>query len=90
MSTITSNPVLRSTRAELLRLRKWPAVWVTLGAWLALTAMFGYLFNYLSYTTGDASFADDGQSTDVAARRSCCPATSRTCWCRACRCSAGR
>ena len=28
------NPVLRSTRAELLRLRKWPAVWVTLGAWL--------------------------------------------------------
>ena len=42
---------LASTRAELLRLRKWPAVWVTIGAWLALTTMFGYLFDYLSYKT---------------------------------------
>ncbi|HWJ67001.1 MAG TPA: ABC transporter permease [Nocardioides sp.] len=50
----------RSTRAELLRLRAWPAVWITLGAWLALSLMFGYLFTYLSYTTGDASFADEG------------------------------
>lgn len=52
--------VLRSTRAELARLRAWPAVWVTLGAWLALSLMFGYLFTYLSYTTGDAGFADEG------------------------------
>ena len=51
---------LRSTRAELGRLRAWPAVWITLGAWLALSLMFGYLFTYLSYTTGDASFADEG------------------------------
>jgi ABC-2 type transport system permease protein len=62
MSTFTSNPVLRSTRAELLRLRKWPAVWVTLGAWLALAATFGYLFNYLAYATGSQNFATDGQS----------------------------
>ena len=52
--------VISSTRAELLRLRKWPAVWVTLGAWMALTAMFGYLFNYLSYSTGDTSFSNEG------------------------------
>jgi ABC-2 type transport system permease protein len=64
MSTFTSNPVLRSTRAELLRLRRWPAVWVTLGAWLALAATFGYLFNYLAYATGSHNFATDGQSTD--------------------------
>jgi ABC-2 type transport system permease protein len=51
---------LRSTRAELGRLRAWPAVWITLGAWLALSLMFGYLFTYLSYTTGDAGFADEG------------------------------
>lgn len=51
---------LRSTRAELARLRAWPAVWITLGAWLALSLMFGYLFTYLSYTTGDAGFADEG------------------------------
>lgn len=49
-----------STRAELLRLRRWPAVWITLGAWLALTTMFGYLFDYLSYRTGDTSFSNEG------------------------------
>ncbi|MDZ5622831.1 ABC transporter permease [Nocardioides bizhenqiangii] len=52
----------RSTRAELLRLRKWPAVWITLGTWLTLSLMFGYLFNYLSYATGDNSFTNEGAS----------------------------
>jgi ABC-2 type transport system permease protein len=59
-STMTST--IASTRAELLRLRKWPAVWITVGAWMALTAMFGYLFNYLSYTTGDTSFSNEGET----------------------------
>ncbi|HWM74187.1 MAG TPA: ABC transporter permease [Nocardioides sp.] len=54
------NDLMNSTRAELLRLRKWPAVWVTLGAWLGLALMFGYLFSYLSYKTGDNSFSDEG------------------------------
>jgi len=54
------NALIASTRAELMRLRKWPAVWVTVSAWMALTAMFGYLFDYLSYTTGDNSFSNDG------------------------------
>lgn len=58
MSTLTAPA--RSTRAELLRLRKWPAVWITLGSWLALSLMFGYLFNYLSYATGDNSFSNEG------------------------------
>jgi hypothetical protein len=57
--------VVASTRAELLRLRKWPAVWITIGAWMALTAMFGYLFNYLSYTTGNTTFSNEGASADV-------------------------
>jgi ABC-2 type transport system permease protein len=56
------NDLMSSTRAELLRMRKWPAVWVTLGAWLALSLMFGYLFSYLSYKTGDLSFADEGST----------------------------
>jgi ABC-2 type transport system permease protein len=55
----------RSTRAELLRLRKWPAVWVTLGAWVAMALMFGYLFSYLSYKTGDLSFADEGSTREA-------------------------
>lgn len=54
--------IVRSTRAELLRLRKWPAVWITLGAWMALSLMFGYLFNYLSYQSGDSSFASEGST----------------------------
>ncbi len=62
VGTMTSS--IASTRAELLRLRKWPAVWITIGAWMAMTAMFGYLFNYLSYTTGDSSFSNEGASAD--------------------------
>ena len=33
-------------------------------AWLALTAMFGYLFDYLSYSTGDTSFSNEGATAD--------------------------
>jgi ABC-type transport system involved in multi-copper enzyme maturation permease subunit len=61
MNTLTA--VTAATRAELLRLRRWPALWVTLVAWLALTAMFGYLFNYLSYTTGDSGFSNEGATS---------------------------
>ncbi|HWJ11671.1 MAG TPA: ABC transporter permease [Nocardioides sp.] len=63
-STGPVTSTLRSTRAELVRLRAWPAAWITLGAWLALSLMFGYLFTYLSYTTGDAGFADEGTTRD--------------------------
>ncbi len=64
--TMTSaiSSTLASAQAELLRLRKWPAVWVTISAWLALTAMFGYLFNYVSYTSGSTSFSNEGVSPE--------------------------
>jgi ABC-2 type transport system permease protein len=58
----SGNPVLRSTGAELLRLRKWPAVWVTVGAWLVMNAMFAYVFNYVTYTSGENNFSNEGQS----------------------------
>jgi ABC-2 type transport system permease protein len=66
-TTMTSvvRSTLASANAELLRLRKWPAVWVTIGSWLALTAMFGYLFNYVSYTSGSTSFANEGVSAET-------------------------
>jgi len=54
--------ILDSTRAELLRLRKWPAVWITVGAWVALALTFGYVFDYVSYVTGTESFATEGTS----------------------------
>lgn len=50
---MTGNPVVNSTRAELLRLRKWPAVWFTIGGWLVMNALFSYVFNYVSYTSGE-------------------------------------
>jgi ABC-type transport system involved in multi-copper enzyme maturation permease subunit len=59
----TISATMASTNAELLRLRKWPAVWITIGAWMALTTMFGYLFNYLSYKTGDTSFSNEGETS---------------------------
>lgn len=54
---------LNSTRAELLRLRKWSAIWVIIGAGQALTLSFGYVFNYVAYKTGDENFAEDGATS---------------------------
>lgn len=48
-----------SVRAEVLRLRKWPAVWVLAGVWLALNLTFAYVFNYIAYATGSGNFAAD-------------------------------
>jgi ABC-type transport system involved in multi-copper enzyme maturation permease subunit len=41
--------MIASTRAELIRLGRWPVTWVLSGTWLVLNLVFGYLFNYLSY-----------------------------------------
>jgi ABC-type transport system involved in multi-copper enzyme maturation permease subunit len=51
----TGAGALRSTRAELLRLRRWPALWVTVGAELALNLLFLYVFSYVSYRSGDGA-----------------------------------
>jgi len=51
-----------STRAELVRLRHWPAVWVLLGVWLLLNLTFGYLFPYLSYRGGGGGFGGGDRS----------------------------
>jgi ABC-2 type transport system permease protein len=60
---MATNGLLDSSRAEFLRLRRWPAVWVTLGVWVFLAMMFGYVFNYFSYKTGDTGFSNEGTST---------------------------
>jgi len=56
------NALTRSLRAELFRLRRWPAFWVTVAAWLLLNAMFGYVFNFVTYASGDTTFSNEGQS----------------------------
>ena len=40
--------ILTTTRAELRRLRRWPAMWVILGTWAVMTLTFGYVFDYVS------------------------------------------
>lgn len=56
--------IVASARADLLRVRKWPAAWVTVATWLILTALFGYVFNYVSYRSGSSNFASEGTTTD--------------------------
>src|SRR3954451_24029125 len=41
-----------SAAAEWLALRKRPATWIVVGAWLVLSLLFGYLFPYLQYRSG--------------------------------------
>jgi ABC-type transport system involved in multi-copper enzyme maturation permease subunit len=59
--------VLDCTRSELLRLRKWPAVWVVLGAWTFLGLLFGYAFNYIGYKTGSGPSIGDGSRAQLLA-----------------------
>lgn len=51
--------VVASTRAELLRLRRWPATWTVVGVWLVLNLIFAYTFPYVSYLTGESGFSID-------------------------------
>lgn len=53
-----------SARAELLRLRAWPAVWVMVTVWLLLNLTFSYVFNYVAFATGSSSFATEGVPSD--------------------------
>jgi len=50
-----SLPLFDTTRAELRRILRWPATWVLAGVWLFLNALFGYVFDWISYRTGDAT-----------------------------------
>jgi ABC-2 type transport system permease protein len=46
--------MLSSTRAELLRLLKWPVTWVVVGVWSVMNLFFAYLLSYLTYRTAVA------------------------------------
>ena len=48
-------PIIDSTRAELRRILRWPATWVLVGVWLLLNALFGYVFDWISYRTGETT-----------------------------------
>jgi ABC-2 type transport system permease protein len=46
--------LVASTRAELLRLRRWPSLWVLLIVWVLLSVSFGYVFDWIAYRSGNA------------------------------------
>jgi ABC-2 type transport system permease protein len=50
--------MLSSTRAELLRLLKWPVTWVCVGVWSVMNLFFAYGLNYLTYRSA-VSDGDD-------------------------------
>ncbi|MEV4129863.1 ABC transporter permease [Nocardia sp. NPDC049707] len=65
MNAETMNDLMASTKAEMLRLRKWPAFWIILGTWILLNLTFAYLFNYLAYSSGDMKTMSNGMPKDV-------------------------
>ncbi len=44
--------------AEIFLLRKRTSTWTILGIWLAVTTIFAYAFEYISYRSGSSEFAD--------------------------------
>ena len=59
------NALIDSTRAELLRLRRWPAMWVLLGVWVTLNVTFGYVFDYVAYRTGEPTPVGEGAPAEA-------------------------
>lgn len=55
--------MLGSVSAELLLLRKRVGVWVLLGIWFALAIIFGYVFPYISYISGNTFGGPDGAAS---------------------------
>jgi len=45
-------------KAELFLLRKRPSTWIILGLWLTVTAIFAYIFEYVTYRSGSNEFAN--------------------------------
>jgi ABC-2 type transport system permease protein len=52
--------MIGSFSAEILKLRKRPAIWVLVGVVLLLTQVFGYLLPYSSYATGGQNQQTEG------------------------------
>ncbi|WP_369690247.1 ABC transporter permease subunit [Nocardia arthritidis] len=69
MNGMVIRDLVASTKAEILRLRKWPAFWIVLGTWLLLNLTFAYLFNYLAYTSGESSRMSNGLPREALLRQ---------------------
>ncbi|WP_194814830.1 ABC transporter permease subunit [Nocardia sp. XZ_19_385] len=56
--------MMASIRAEALRLRRWPTLWVLIAVWFTLNLTFMYALNYIGYVSDDSSNATEGQPRD--------------------------
>src|SRR5918992_1931347 len=54
--------MIGSYRAEILKLVKWPAMWVLAAVLLVLAQVFGYLIPYVAYLSGGGSGFAAGQT----------------------------
>ena len=54
--------MIGSYRAEILKLVKWPAMWVLAAVLLVLAQVFGYLIPYVGYRSGGGSGFAAGQT----------------------------
>jgi ABC-2 type transport system permease protein len=55
--------VVAASRADLLRLGRWPTLWVLAGVWTALQVTFSFAFPYLAYRSDDPASAFQGGAT---------------------------
>lgn len=55
--------VVAATRADLVRLRRWPTLWVLIGVWTVLQVTFSFAFPYLAYRSDDPATAFGGGGT---------------------------
>ncbi|WP_324197711.1 ABC transporter permease [Nocardia abscessus] len=69
MNGMALRDLIASTKAEMLRLRKWPAFWIILGTWILLNLTFAYLFNYLAYTSGESGRMSNGLPREALLRQ---------------------
>jgi ABC-2 type transport system permease protein len=63
--TETVRASIGSFSAEILKLRKRPAIWVLIGVVLLLTQVFGYILPYSSYATGGQNLQTEGLAQEV-------------------------
>ncbi|MGY5205096.1 ABC transporter permease [Nocardia gipuzkoensis] len=69
MNGMALRDLVASMKAEMLRLRKWPAFWIILGTWILMNLTFAYLFNYLAYTSGGSGRMSNGLPREALLRQ---------------------
>jgi ABC-2 type transport system permease protein len=65
MTTLTAP--IASVRADLLRMRRWPTVWVLVAVWTTMQVTFSFAFPYIAYRSGDPDAFQGGPGDQLLA-----------------------